>query len=88
MGVKTTFDVSNQHTGIPATPGHYGTSDILGFTAPGVAFQLQVAFRGRCRQRWVPRADPTIESPSTCHRAHSTVRSPASQAARLGMMAV
>ncbi len=44
-GTTTTFDVSNVDTGIPATPGHYSTSDILGFTAPGVAFQFQVAFR-------------------------------------------
>lgn len=45
QGTKTTFDFSNLDTGIPATPGHYSTSDILGFTAPGVAFQTQVAFR-------------------------------------------
>jgi hypothetical protein len=32
-------------TGIPATPGHYNTSDVLGFSAPGVAVQIQVAFR-------------------------------------------
>ncbi len=29
-------------TGIPAVPGHYNTSQLLGFTAPGVAFQIQV----------------------------------------------
>jgi hypothetical protein len=30
-------------TGIPATPGHYSTSDLLGFTPPpGVSFQIQV----------------------------------------------
>jgi hypothetical protein len=44
-GTKTTFDFSDVDTGIPATPGHYSTSEILGFTAPGVAFQTQVAFR-------------------------------------------
>jgi hypothetical protein len=33
-------------TGIPADPGHYGTSDIFGFDAPaGVAFQVQVAYK-------------------------------------------
>lgn len=32
-------------TGITAVPGHYGTAEVLGFTAPGVAFQLQVAFK-------------------------------------------
>jgi hypothetical protein len=32
-------------TGIPATPGHYNTMDLLGFSFPGVAFQIQVAFR-------------------------------------------
>ncbi len=36
---------SNENTGIPATPGHYNTSEILGFSAPGISFQLQVAFR-------------------------------------------
>ncbi len=45
QGTKTTFDFSNVDLGVPATPGHYSTSDILGFTAPGVAFQIQVAFR-------------------------------------------
>jgi hypothetical protein len=29
-------------TGIPAVAGHYSTADVLGFTAPGVAFQIQV----------------------------------------------
>ena len=30
-------------TGIPAAPGHYSTSDILGFKAPsGMAIQIQV----------------------------------------------
>jgi hypothetical protein len=33
-----------QDTGIPAAPGHYNTSELLGFTPPpGVAFQIQVA---------------------------------------------
>jgi len=32
-------------TGIPADAGHYSTAEIMGFTAPGVAFQLQVAFK-------------------------------------------
>jgi hypothetical protein len=32
-------------TGIPATPGHYSTAELLGFTAPGVAFQIQVAYK-------------------------------------------
>jgi hypothetical protein len=45
-GTKTTFDVSNQDTGISAIPGHYSTSDVLGFSPPpGVAIQIQVAFR-------------------------------------------
>lgn len=29
-------------TGVPAVAGHYSTADVFGFTAPGVAFQLQV----------------------------------------------
>jgi hypothetical protein len=29
----------------PAVPGHYNTSDVFGFSAPGVAVQIQVAFR-------------------------------------------
>jgi hypothetical protein len=30
-GTKTTFDVTNEDTGISAVPGHYSTSDVLGF---------------------------------------------------------
>jgi hypothetical protein len=44
-GTKETFDFTNMDTGIPAVPGHYSTSDVFGFTAPGVAIQIQVAFR-------------------------------------------
>ena len=44
-GTKTTFDFTNLDTGISAVPGHYSTSEVLGFTAPGVAIQIQVAFR-------------------------------------------
>jgi hypothetical protein len=45
-GFKETFDFTNQDTGISAVPGHYNTSDVLGFEAPpGVAIQIQVAFR-------------------------------------------
>ena len=40
-----TIDFVDMDTGIPADPGHYGTSDLFGFSAPGVAFQIQVAFR-------------------------------------------
>lgn len=29
-------------TGVPAVPGHYSTQQILGFSAPGVSFQMQV----------------------------------------------
>ena len=32
-------------TGIPATPGHHSTQELLGFTAPGVSFQLQVSYK-------------------------------------------
>ena len=33
-----------QDTGIPAAPGHYDTTELLGFTPPpSVAFQVQVA---------------------------------------------
>ena len=32
-------------TGIPAVPGHYGTTDIFGSQAPGLAFLIQVAYR-------------------------------------------
>jgi hypothetical protein len=45
-GEKVTAPFSNMDTGIPAAPGHYSTSEILGFAPPpGVAFQIQVAFR-------------------------------------------
>jgi hypothetical protein len=45
-GDKVTFDISHFDTGVPAVAGHYSTNEILGFDAPpGVAFQIQVAFR-------------------------------------------
>jgi hypothetical protein len=45
-GTKTTFDVVHLDTGIPAAAGHYSTSEVLGFDPPpGVAIQIQVAFR-------------------------------------------
>jgi hypothetical protein len=44
-GMKETHPFIDEDTGIPATPGHYNTNDVLGFTAPGVAIQIQVAFR-------------------------------------------
>ena len=44
-GGRNTFDFAHEDTGIPATPGHYSTVDLLGFSAPGVTFQVQVAFR-------------------------------------------
>jgi hypothetical protein len=44
-GQTETFDITNEDTGIPAVPGHYSTSDIFGFSAPGIAAQIQVAFR-------------------------------------------
>jgi hypothetical protein len=44
-GTKVTSDFVNMDTGVPAQPGHYSTADVLGFKAPGVAVQIQVAFR-------------------------------------------
>jgi hypothetical protein len=45
-GTSDTFDFTHTDTGISAVPGHYSTSDVLGFSAPaGVAIQIQVAFR-------------------------------------------
>jgi len=45
-GMTNTFDFTHEDTGIPAVPGHYNTTDVLGFSAPpGVAVQIQVAFR-------------------------------------------
>ncbi len=45
-GDKVTFPVTNMDTGITAVPGHYSTTDVLGFDPPpGVAIQIQVAFR-------------------------------------------
>jgi hypothetical protein len=44
-GMTNTFDFTNMDTGITAVPGHYNTKDVLGFSAPGVAIQIQVAFR-------------------------------------------
>src|SRR6266508_5562170 len=45
-GDRVTFDLTHFDTGVSAIPGHYSTSDVLGFDAPpGVAIQIQVAFR-------------------------------------------
>jgi hypothetical protein len=44
-GDTQTVDFTHLDTGYSAVPGHYTTSEILGFTAPGVAIQIQVAFR-------------------------------------------
>ncbi len=45
-GEKVTFDITHFDTGVSAVPGHYSTSDVLGFDAPpGVAIEIQVAFR-------------------------------------------
>jgi hypothetical protein len=45
-GTKETTDFTDLDTGFSAVPGHYSTSEILGFKAPpGVAIQIQVAFR-------------------------------------------
>jgi hypothetical protein len=45
-GDKVTVDVADFDTGISAVPGHFSTSDVLGFDPPpGVAIQIQVAFR-------------------------------------------
>ena len=44
QGPPTTVTISPEYadTGIPAVPGHYSTLDVLGFSAPGVSFELQV----------------------------------------------
>jgi hypothetical protein len=44
-GTKVTEEFTDSDTGFSAVPGHYSTSEILGFTLPGVAIQIQVAFR-------------------------------------------
>jgi hypothetical protein len=44
-GVKETSEFTNFDSGVSAVPGHYSTTDIFGFSAPGVAVQIQVAFR-------------------------------------------
>jgi hypothetical protein len=41
-GSSTTFTAAPQDTDVPAKAGHYNTAEVLGFTAPGVSFQLQV----------------------------------------------
>jgi hypothetical protein len=45
-GDNVTFDITGFDTGIPAVPGHYTAEDLFGFDPPpGVAIQIQVAFR-------------------------------------------
>src|SRR5207253_10941284 len=40
--VTITIPSENFDTGVPAVAGHYSTQDVLGFSAPGVSFQIQV----------------------------------------------
>jgi hypothetical protein len=45
-GTATTFDITHFDTGVPAVAGHYTAVDVFGFDPPpGVAIQIQVAFR-------------------------------------------
>jgi hypothetical protein len=45
-GMKQTTEFTNEDSGISAVPGHYTATDIFGFTPPpGVAIQIQIAFR-------------------------------------------
>lgn len=39
---RMTITVPGSDTGIPLTPGHYDTTDLFGFSAPGVSFMIQV----------------------------------------------
>ena len=41
-GTPVTVTVPGSDTGLPLIPGHYRTQDLLGFSAPGVTFQVQV----------------------------------------------
>lgn len=43
--VSQEFTPENEDTGVPAAPGHYSTTDLFGSSAPGLAFEIQVAFR-------------------------------------------
>lgn len=44
-GLKTSVSFTDFDTGFTATPGHYNTTSLFGFSAPGVAAQMQVAYR-------------------------------------------
>jgi hypothetical protein len=44
-GMSVTEEFTDLDTGFSAVPGHYSTDEILGFKLPGVAIQIQVAFR-------------------------------------------
>src|SRR5207302_1422315 len=39
------FDPENEDTCVPAAPGHYNATQLFGFSAPGLSFQIQVAYR-------------------------------------------
>lgn len=41
-GGPFTIPFTNFDLGVPAAPGHYSTLDVLGFSAPGVTYQIQV----------------------------------------------
>lgn len=41
-GQPVTQTVPGSDTGIPLVPGHHSTAELMGFTAPGVTFQVQV----------------------------------------------
>ncbi len=44
-GERDTYPISHSDSGIPATPGHYTTEDVLGFTMPGLAVEVQITYR-------------------------------------------
>ena len=43
--VSQRFTPENEDTGVPAAPGHYNTTQIFGFSFPGLSYNIQVAFR-------------------------------------------
>lgn len=44
-GVVFTSPFDHMDTGIPADPGHYTSEDLFGVSGPGIAVQVQVAYR-------------------------------------------
>jgi predicted outer membrane repeat protein len=73
-GTSSTFTARAQDTMIPSRPGHFNTLDVMGFTAPGVSFQLQVVLIPHWGSLFFGTAGQGVTSGSVSSNSASTLR--------------